>query len=58
MASDPQKWIRCPECGSKDAGLIDWRPDDDTTLVCPDCGARTAAAYCGDDVATEVYGDE
>ena len=51
-------WIRCPDCGSQNAGLIDWRPDDDTTLKCADGGARQAAAYAGEDFAAEVYGDE
>ena len=56
--NDPQAWIRCPACESDNAGIIDWRPDNDTTLKCPDCGARAAAEYAGKDFAHEVYGDE
>lgn len=54
---NPQDWIKCPECDSEKAGIIDWRPDDDTTLKCPECGARCDAAYCGDEFADKVYGD-
>lgn len=56
--TDVQRWIRCPECGSQNAGLIDWRPDPDTTLKCGDCGARQAAEYAGDAFAQGVYGDD
>jgi uncharacterized Zn finger protein len=50
----PSDWIVCPECGSEEAVIIDWRPDPDTTLKCPDCGAIEMAEYYDDD-AGEVY---
>lgn len=53
---NPQNWIVCPACGSDEAGIIDWRPDDDTTLKCIECGERCDAEYSGDDFAERVYG--
>lgn len=56
MSNDPQAWIRCPKCGSDDAGLIDWRPDPELTLVCTECDAVCyGAEYCGEEFAIEVY---
>lgn len=31
--TNPSDWIVCPECGSENAVIVDWRPDDDTTLA-------------------------
>ena len=52
----PSDWIVCPECGSDEAVIIDWRPDNDTTLGCPDCGAREYAEYYDEDVNV-LYGE-
>lgn len=46
----PSDWIVCPHCGSENAGIVDWRPDDDTTLKCPDCDERQAAEWYDDDI--------
>ena len=33
------KWIRCPDCGSSEAGFLYWGEGVDTSFSCPDCGA-------------------
>lgn len=31
-------WVRCPDCGSEDAGFIYWGEGVDMDFHCPDCG--------------------
>ena len=37
--SDAGEWIRCPDCGSSEAGFLYWGEGVDTSFSCPDCGA-------------------
>lgn len=32
-------WVRCPHCGSTDAGFIWWGEGVDMDFHCPECGA-------------------
>lgn len=54
--TNPSDWIVCPECGSENAVIVDWRPDDDTTLGCPDCDTNCYAGYYDDDAGV-LYGE-
>ena len=51
-----QEWIVCPDCDSKDAGMIHWYMDNEITLACPDCDKKEFGVEgTGESFAEEIY---